>query len=107
MPTLSRGAGGSKGALKTHLAHLRRNEFGEGTEERIKNTMLEGSTFFHYTLRDSKEEFRSTFAFVTLTGAKGDREPSLLLHFGLSRGIEEAKNYKQSLKQKTKGRLLP
>lgn len=96
------------GPLKTHLAHLKSSEYGADTEERIKSTMLSGGTFFHYTLHDKQEEFRSTFVFLAAREEKQvEKKVKLLLNFSLNRGLQEAKEYRKELKESTEGRLLP
>lgn len=93
--------------LKAHLAQLRKQEYGEDAEGRIRRSMLAGTTFFHYTLRDAQAEFRSTYTFLALSKSEGKKEPALLLHFGLGRGIDAAREYRQSLKRDEAMRLLP
>lgn len=93
--------------LRAHLAHLKPHQYGVDAETKVSRAMIQGSTFFHYVLQDSEGEFRSTYAFVAMGDKPESREPSLLLHFGLKKGMSDLRDYKKSLKAKESKGLLP
>lgn len=93
--------------LRAHLAHLKPGQFGSGSEQKIRQAMVAGSTFFHYVLKDKQAEFRATYAYVALGKTVEERNPSLMMHFGLKSAIAEMREYSHAEHKEENPGILP
>jgi len=75
------------GYLRAKLAHLQTNEFDDEAEEAVKQSLLNGTTFFFYSIQDRRGELNINYSFAA--AHKPKTHAQLLLHYSLKARMEE------------------
>jgi len=73
--------------LRSKLALLKKDEFNHNAEEAVKQSMLEGKTFFFYAIQDLNNELNISYSFSA--AHQSTLQPQLLLHYSLKTRMEE------------------
>jgi len=78
--------------LKTHLAHLKKEEFNEEIEHDVQESIVKGKTLFFYKIKDSKNLLNIYYSFAPKQDPEGIK-PELQIHYSLKEGIADLQTY--------------
>ena len=92
--------------LRSRLANMSQDEETKKSNDLVNQSMIKGSTFFYYKLRDNNQELNVTYSFHATKNRKGASIPELRLHYSLADALD---GYKNHFKNSRKGpaKILP
>jgi len=92
--------------LRSTLANMSGDDRNRKSNELVNQSMVKGSTFFYYKLRDNNQELNVTYSFHASKNKNGQPKPELRLHYSLADALAGYKShFKRSRKMPSK--ILP